>query len=40
VFEMEKLLPFWVEDQMLKKSVPLCLLTIQVKASSLFEDVK
>lgn len=41
VFEMEELLPFCVEDQMLKKkSVQLCLLTIQVKAGSLFEDTK
>jgi hypothetical protein len=39
VFEMEKLLLLWVEGNVLQ-IVPLNLLMFQVKARSLFEDLK
>ncbi|CAM2120016.1 unnamed protein product [Caretta caretta] len=39
IYEMEKLLTMWMEDQ-IQKRVPLSLMIIQAKAKSIFEDVK
>lgn len=39
IYEMEKLLTIWMEDQ-IQKCMPLSLRVIQAKARSLFEDVK
>lgn len=39
IYEMEKLLTIWMEDQ-IQKRLPLSLRAIQAKARSLFEDVK
>uniref|UniRef100_A0A8C9SKK2 HTH CENPB-type domain-containing protein n=1 Tax=Scleropages formosus TaxID=113540 RepID=A0A8C9SKK2_SCLFO len=39
IYEMEKLLMMWMEDQ-IRKCVPLSLMNIQAKARSLYEDIK
>jgi hypothetical protein len=39
VYEMEKLLTTWMEDQ-IQRRVPLSLITIQEKARSLYADIK
>lgn len=39
IYEMEKLLTIWMDDQ-IQKRMPLSLMIIQAKAKSIFEDVK
>jgi hypothetical protein len=39
IYEMEKLLTMWMEDQ-IQNRMPLSLLTTQAKARSLFEAIK